>query len=471
MTSQGLLLLDHCDEQAVMLYESFMRAGFAGPALMLSEDVFLPDGVTSLYRLAVQDTGPAVFPGAVREADESTGDEVRAYRIAHAGWVPGQGRGFNQIEVPDYWEVSADSASGQVHDRNHLRARLFYARGVEGRIVSDVDWLDEGGTVRFTDHYDRAGLLCARTTFNEKGQRFCRSWFDERGRERLVENYVTGDSIVTRDGTTRLFRNRTDLAVALLKERGLEGRRVFYNSLSTPLFVSERLAAAPEGNVLFWQEGPRPDIPGNMQLILNGRSRTSRILVQNAQSYAKLRELGASDDYVRPCGFVYGFERQNAGGSQVLICTNSDRIEGLATLVAGLPQMTFHIAAITEMSSKLMAFGSRPNVRLHPVASKDVLARLFDGCDWYFDINRGSEIVSSVKRAFLHNQLIAGFADTLHRRRYVAPAHVCATADDLVALIGALSASNAKLEDHLALQRETALSEGVETYRRLCAGE
>lgn len=467
MSGEGVLLLDRYDEQAALLRASFAQAGFAGPAIVLSEDVALPADVSSIYRLAAQDAQPAPFPGAVREAGAPTAADVQRYRIAHAGWTPGTGRNFNQIEVPDFCEISADGARGQVRDRTHLRARIFYAREAEGRIVSDVDWLDEGGIVRFTDHYDLRGLLCARTTFNRKGQRFCRSWFDKRGRERIVENYVTGDIIATRDGTIRLFRNRTDFAVALLEERGLAGERIFYNSLSTPLFVGERLEGAPAGNVLFWQEGPRPDIPGNMQLILSGRSRTSRILVQNAQSYAKLRELGASDDYVRPCGFVYAFERANAGGSDVLICTNSDQIEGLATLVEGLPRMTFHIAALTEMSSKLMAFGVRPNVRLYPVASKGVLEGLFAACDWYLDINRGSEIVSAVKRAFLCNQLICGFADTLHRPRYVAPDHVCASADDLVALVAGLAASRDAIGDHLARQRAAAMAEEPAVYRRL----
>ncbi len=469
MSVEGVLLLDHNDEPAAMLLDSFRRAGFTGPAIVLSEDVYLPAGMSSLYRLACQDEGPAAFPGAVRGACAPDDDRQRRYRLAHAGWMPGAGRRFNQIEVPDYWEIAADGTSGTVHDRNRLRARLFYARGTEGRIVSDVDWLDEGATVRFTDHYDREGILRARTTFNGRGQRFCRSWFDDLGRERIVENYVTGDIVVTRNGATQLYRSRTDLAVAILRERGLEGRRFFYNSLSTPLFATERLAPAPEGNVLFWQERPRPDIPGNMQMILDGKSRTSLILVQNAESCAKLRALGASAAYVRPCGFVYGFRRRNAGGSDVLICTNSDQIEGLGEIVEGLPRMTFHIAALTEMSARLLAFGSRPNVRLYPVASKKTLAGLFDRCDWYLDINRGSEIVSSVKRAFLHDQLIVGFADTLHRPRYVAPAHVCRTAGDVAALVRDLAASQDALHDHLSQQRKAAMAEDADAFRSLIA--
>lgn len=154
--------------------------------------------------------------------------------------------------------------------------------------MSEVDWLHENGIVRCTDHYDNSGILYSRTVFNKKGERFCRSWFDEEGRERIVENYVTGDIRVNRNGKIALYKNRTELAVSLLKEIGADGRRIFYNSLSIPLFVTEKMEKPERGNVLFWQEGPRDDIPGNMQMILEGRSNTSEILVQNRESLKNL---------------------------------------------------------------------------------------------------------------------------------------------------------------------------------------
>ncbi|MBM6999958.1 accessory Sec system glycosylation chaperone GtfB [bacterium] len=469
-STDGVLLLDQYDEAADMLRDSFRRAGFTGPVVALCEDAVLPEDVWSVFRLAATDATDAAFPGAVREATGPDDSQARAYRLAHAGWTPGAGRRFNQIEAPDFWEIVADGVSGRVLDRGRLRARIFYARTEASRIVSDVDWLDEGGTVRFTDHYDLRGQLCARTTFNERGERFCRSWFDGQGRERVVENYVTRDVVVTRDGAIRRFDGRTDLAVAMLRELGVEGQRIFYNSLSTPLFVSERLQASPDGNVLFWQEAPRPDIPGNMRMILDGRSRTTSVLVQRADSCERLLSLGASADYVRPFGFAYGFVRENAASDDVLICTNSDRIEAVEEVVRGLPEMTFHVAAVTEMSSKLLALGAEPNVRLYPVASRDTLTRLFDLCDWYLDINHGGEIVDAVRRAFLHDQLILGFSTTLHRPRYVSPAHVLADAQSLVSLMRELRASQAELRRHLELQRKAAMTERPEAYRRLFAG-
>lgn len=454
-----------------MLKESFRMAGFSGPVLVLSEEAYLPDDVGSLYGMYCQEEEPCAFPGAVHSPREKSEAEIREYQLRHAGWRPGMSRYFNQIELPDYWEISADGMSARVYDRNHLRARIFYAKNGKSRIVSDADWLDENGTVRFTDHYDLHGLLYARTSFNEKGERFCCSWMDQEGRERVVENYVTGDILVTRNGTVSLFHNRTELAVQLIRELGYEGQRIFYNSLSTPLFVSERLSSSDADNVLFWQEGKRPDIPGNMQMILAGASHTNRILVQNQESFRKLCSLGASLDYVRPFGFVYPFDHAHRNRSEVLICTNSDQIAELEALVKGLPQMNFMIAAVTEMSSKLLSFGSCPNVRLYPAASSQILSQLFAECGWYFDINYGNEIVSAVKHAFLNEMLITGFRSTLHRPQYVAENLVAEDAEELIRTVKKLMQSEALQEESLQLQKQSAMSEPISAYQQLFRNE
>lgn len=460
--SKGVLLLDHYDELADQLKQSFRLSGFDGPVVVVSDAGFLPADVLSLFRWFCTDSDG----GAPGEAPE----QQRAYRLAHAGWQRGRPRFFNQIEVPDYWEISGNNGSGAIHDLNHLRGRIFYGGPSGRRLVSEVDWLNEKGVVRATDHYDRRGILYARTVFNRKGERFCRTWFDDAGRERVVENAVTRDILVTRRGKTELFKNRTALAAAMIRELGGEGQRIFYNSLSTPLFVTEQLACAEGGHVLFWQEGPRPDIPGNMQMILEGRANTSAIYVQHRDSWEQLIALGAPAEKVRPLGFVYPFERTNRRRCDVLICTNSDQIEQLETLVTRLPQMTFHIAAVTEMSSRLLAYGRYANVRLYPTVRKEVVDELFEKCDYYFDVNHGGEILSSVKRAFLNNQLILGLEGTLHRRRYTSEMNCFSDAAPLCRLAERLAADTTLFEQHLNAQREAAMSESAGAYRRLFAG-
>ena len=100
-------------------------------------------------------------------------------------------------------------------------------------------------------------------------------------------------------------------------------------------------------------------------------ARTAKIYVQHRASYDRLIELGASPDIVEPLGYVYSFIRENNHNPEVLICTNSDRVAHINEIAQQVPSMKFHIAAITEMSSKLMAAGANDNVFLFPTVTKN----------------------------------------------------------------------------------------------------
>lgn len=439
----AVLLLDNYGEESKMLHRSFREAGFTDPVIVIEDNGFFPEDVIPVYQY---------FCGDFQNSTK----------------VPGKARYFNQIQVPDYWEISGNNSGGSVHDLHRERGRIFYAEPKHKRLVRVVDWLDEKGTVRSSDHYNSYGALYARTFFNQDGKRFCKAYFDAEGRETVLENYVTHDIILNRDGRVYLYKNKVDFILKLLEELGATESRIFFNSLSTPLFVSERFSAKRQQDVLFWQEGERNDIPGNMQWILNGGAkRTKTIYVQKKDSYRKLIELGASKDVVKPLGFVYSYSRQNTYQNEALICTDSDRIEKCEELVKALPRMHFHIAAITEMSSRLMRMAQYENVRLYPGAQSKMIEELFDTCDYYLDINHGGEIVSAVKRAFLHNQLIIGFRQTLHNRAFIAAEHVFDEQEAMIAFLERIMDQKEIIDEQIGLQKKAAMSEETTAYTRL----
>lgn len=439
----AVLMLDNYGEESKMLHRSFREAGFTDPVIVIEDNGFFPEDVIPVYQY---------FCGDFQNSTK----------------VPGKARYFNQINVPDYWEISGNNSGGSVHDLHRERGRIFYAEPKHKRLVRVVDWLDEKGTVRSSDHYNSYGALYARTFFNQDGKRFCKAYFDAEGRETVLENYVTHDIILNRDGRVYLYKNKVDFILKLLEELGAMESRIFFNSLSTPLFVSERFSAKRQQDVLFWQEGERNDIPGNMQWILNGGAkRTKTIYVQKKDSYRKLIELGASKDVVKPLGFVYSYSRQNTYQNEALICTDSDRIEKCEELVKALPRMHFHIAAITEMSSRLMRMAQYENVRLYPGAQSKMIEELFDTCDYYLDINHGGEIVSAVKRAFLHNQLIIGFRQTLHNTAFIAAEHVFDEQEAMIAFLERIMDQKEIIDERIGLQKKAAMSEETTAYTRL----
>lgn len=440
-----VLLMDNFSKESRKLYHSFRMAEIGCPVVVLEEQGFLPVNVTSVY---------GYFLGDFRNAPGSLGKP----------------RYFNQIRVPAYWEISGNNRQGKVCDCGRERGRIFYAEPLHKRLVRVVDWMDEKGVVRSSDHYNRYGVLFARTTFNAKGQRFMRTYFSADGKEKVIENFVTGDIIVNDGEKVRFFKNKTELAIYVLGAMGLTQKRICYNTLSTSFFVSERLQNEERNNILFWQEPKREDIPGNMRGILDGKnSRTAAVMVQRKAAYDKLLALGANPDVLHPLGVIYEFQRNNAHGRDALICTNSDNLACCRTLIEALPELHFHIAAITEMSPKLLAVGEYQNVTLYPNAKASEFDRLFGRCDWYFDINHENEIVSAVRRAFLQNQLIFSFEETSHCRDYVAGAHVFVEADveRMIALVREILGNAALLEEHLELQRRSAQSETREAYRAI----
>lgn len=436
MLETPVVLLDNFDEDSQMLYQSMRSSGFSGPIITFSDDGYLPEDVMSIYTY---------------------------YCGKKEGGKP---RYFNQIDVPDYWEIKASNTGGQVFDLNHERGKIFFTSPLHKRLVKIVDWFDDTHVARVSDHYNKYGFLYARTIFNKKGQLVSRSYYDVSGNEKVVENFVTHDIILNQEDKVYIFKNKVEFAKHLFTELDVYPTRLFYNSLSNPFFVSESLEDLEHCDVLFWQEGYREDIPGNMQVILDGNSRrTSKIYVQKKEAYEKLISLGANSNLVKPLGYVYNFEKENGHSNNVLICTNSDHIEKLDELVNSLPNMKFHVCALTEMSQKLMSFEKYGNVRLYPGCKASEILDLFNTCDYFLDVNYENEIVDATKEAFLHNLLILGFNQTIHNRKYVLPSFVFDANDyqDMVKVIQDAS----HLDLNLERQRKMAMTQNVQDYRNI----
>ncbi|MCI8287454.1 MAG: accessory Sec system glycosylation chaperone GtfB [Lachnospiraceae bacterium] len=441
-----ILLFDYYSPESCLLHESFLQTGCDCIAVSLEENDFLPRNVFSVYDLLSREC--------------KIEDENR-----------GKPRFFNEIAVPDNWSIQAgDSISGKITCMQEEKGRIWYLQGGRKFLVEAVDWYDRKGNVRFRDHYNRYGENCARTVYNTKGQALCKTRFSESGKEMLTENIITGDMILYVDGGVKLFRSKLDLLVYWFGRRGLDRNRIIYNSLSTPFFISNRLEGTEKKDILFWQESVGTEIPGNMRMILNGASgRTERIMVQKRTAYEKLLELGADRKKLHKLGPIYRFQKKNGHEPEALICTNSERIEHCEELVRALPQVHFHIAAITTMSPRLMELENYENVTLYPGAEKEMQEALFQKCDYYFDINHGAEIISAVYQAFLHNQLIFAFQETAHNQEYVTEEQVYPVDafERMVSDIREALEDGKAMRRRLEKQRKHAMAESRKAYTDL----
>ena len=437
------LLFDSFSDESANLYASFKNSGIPVNAVSIEDEGFLPDEIASVYGFFLHD----------KDVSQT-----------------GKPKYFNQIEVPDYWQIEGNNSNGKVMDHGHERARIYYTKPEHKRLVKVVDWLDDKGTVRLCEHYDKYGNIYCRTIFNKSGQKAMRRFFTARGEERIVESFVTKDILVKYDGKDFIFKNKTELVKFYLKCTGLDKTSLYYNSLSYPFFASLGLDNNGFSDALFWNEPVGNEIPGNMKIILNKQAaRTNMVYVQRREAYEKLIKFGAPESMVKGLGYVYDFIRENGHRPEILICTNSDEVLHIDDFAKMVPDANFHIAAITEMSSKLHAVGANKNVFLYPNVKPASLDALFEKCDFYLDINRGNEIVDAVHRAFLNNMLIVGFEETMHNPYYTADTNTFPVNEfkDMAEALSVAITMPDLIDEALKMQRDAALSESADTYRDL----
>lgn len=435
-------LFDTYDQKSWDLHYSLIKSGYNNPTIAINDDGFLPDDVTSPFLF---------FTGF----DRAEGRPIY----------------FNEIEVPEYWEICANNNQGEIYDYNQKRGVIHFAHPSHQRYVKKVDWLDLAGVCRSSDHYNKYGCRYAQTVNDSEGKPMLTTYFNQANQEVLVENHVTGDLMLSDNNKTYFFKNRTELVIHYLQVSGFNLDRIFYNSLSIPFLISFYLGG--EGNdMLFWHESISNEVPGNMRLILeNKTSRQTQIVIQNREAYENLLPLLKEEEKkkVSFLGFQYPFKNNKTTSASVLILTNSDQIEGLKALVEGNPLIEFNIGALTEMSSTLLTYGNYNNVRLYPNISQDNVIKLFKECSIYLDINHGNEILSAVRAAFEHEMLIMAFDNTVHNRDYVSKEHIYSSQDTQKMIAKLLLCSDDTSQFHKALleQKSFANVETIERYQKI----
>ncbi len=130
-------------------------------------------------------------------------------------------------------------------------------------------------------------------------------------------------------------------------------------------------------------------------------------------------------------GYLYNYRSRNRYTKEIVILTNSDQLRNIKVLVETLPDFNFHIAAITEMSDKLMQLDQYANVHLYPSINIDRVNELYQLCDIYLDINEGNEILNAVEQAFDYELLILGYRQTAHHAKVTLSEHLFEHNDEI----------------------------------------
>lgn len=434
-------LFDNYSKETRDLHESLKKSGFQHPTIVIEPNGFLPDDVISPYMY---------FLNNKKDVE--------------------RGCFFNEVKVPDFWEILGDGSSATVKNYEKVQARINYSKETNNRIVESVEWLDDDSNIYQIDHYDKYGNVFAKTTVDKEGKYLISTYFDNNKDEKLVENHVTGDLILTLENEPMfIFHNRVEFVNFFLRYLEFDKSTIFYNTLANSFLVSH-YSTEPGKDLLFWQEPIGDEIPGNMALILNNENhRTKKIVVPNKDTYEKIKSLlpDHQKDKIVSLGYVYDFKRSNNSRKDAFIFTNSDQIEHLETLVQNLPEVTFRVAARTEMSPKLMSMVKYPNIVLYQNIDKERIDYIFETSDILLDINYYTEVMSSTRRAFENNMLVLGFSQTIHNDRYIAK-DLIFDKDDVMQMISTIQdilLNKELLENYLIKQQRQGNSLSVEEFR------
>ena len=422
-------IFDNYHFNSQLLHRSLKLAGYQHLTICLEDDGFLPDDVTSPYQFFAQNP--------IKQSDKPLF--------------------FNEVEVPTYWEITGTNDMGEIKNLGEVRGKIFYQSNFKSRIVNRVEWLDNKQRLRKTDFYNKKGFKFAEVIYDLTGKSIMKKYFDHLGKEIIYENYVTGDYVLNWKNETHFFKSQEAFVIYYLKQLNVDLDVIIFNSLAMPFIALYRMNTIGKG-ILVWQENSHGTIPGNMKLMFDkSLNRKYSIMIPNRDEYLTIRQgLGDKErDKVIRGGYLYSYRKQNQFTRNILTLTNSDQLLCIEELVKSNSEYLFHIAAITEMSNRLLNLMKYDNVRLYPVANEETIESLYQRCDIYLDNNKGNELLDAVGRAFENDMVIFATHDEAHNRMFTATENIVMGKDinNLTTMLQKMSNSKKTYLTRLQLQK------------------
>lgn len=389
-----LLLTDFDHAATKRLKASLVLAGLKFLHVNIHYDGFLSQGVSSPFEKEV--LGDTVkFDGPLR---------------------------YNQLKITEQTELrSLDAKTAELLAGDHCLARIKYAPLRFGRrVIQEVVWLDSSGNSKMGERYNQQGFKFADVLYQKNAQPSKEIYYRSNGTKVLTYNYLTGAILRHKtDGQDEAFENLTDYVInALPVTIGIENPRfshILINSLSTPLFVANRLAS--KLTTLYFQEKIQKEIPYNLQKILEGQSTVKRVFFEDMRAYERLDLLMLDEERVK-LGYLGALEtpaRANSFRKKLLTITRSDDLLFVEEFLnhPSLDEYQWTIAAPTNVSGKLRSFANKyPQMRVIEAIHEQDIAELFRNHDIYLNINKGLDYQASVEKAYVAGLLVLGTPTT-----------------------------------------------------------
>lgn len=345
-----------------------LRQGKNYPTIVIEDDGFLPSDVDSIYHFL--------------------GYNTCEYSPLH----------LNNLTLPLAYEVEREGADFFIMSNDMIVGRVILQGEPIERIVKEVWWLDSKGYPYKKDYYNQYGYCFKVETYVTDLGLVSTSYYSVSGEVLLDENHLVG-SILYKN---RLYLNKLSLYNKCLSELGYSKEPITFNHLGTPLEIV--LSSLESGHELIFQEEVSvKSIPENLQYVIHNSDKIS-ISVTNRSTYSILENMCK----VQFMMLLVPSKSELGSVNEVLITTQTDQLTSVEDFVEQLPDLEFHIAAPTQMSSKLFDLNKYSNVHLYPNISSENLDELFNKCGLFLDIAMSPTVFDANRRALENNLLRVG---------------------------------------------------------------
>ena len=365
-----VVLFAEYDSLAWDLHYSLIYNGTTDSVVCLNDDGFLNRDVRSIWSV--------LYP-------------------SESGYTPLH---VNNLQLPVEYEIEKVDGRFLIKSIDSVLGEVFFHGDSSERLVSSIEWFDGFGKTYKKDLYNKYGFLFRSDTFVD-GLGLVGSQFYSRGGEALASwNHQTNSVVV---GST-IYSSVFDFYVKSLELMGYAEEGIIFDNLGLPLEVIKRRNNGKE-NTLIFLEKFNGKLPENMNYIHSNPSLSISMYVVDVESYNSLSDKSMVGLYKLCLPPISDF----GSPTDALITTETDEIVNIELLVDSCKDTTFHIAAPTRMSEKLLSLGDRCNVKLYPVSSREEVKKLFVKCGVFLDIAMSGTVFGANRLALQSKCLRLGY--------------------------------------------------------------
>ena len=384
-----------------------LRQGKDYPTIVIEDDGFLPSDVTSIYHFL--------------------GYNTCDYNPLH----------LNDLTLPIAYEVEREGVDFFIMSNDMVVGKVILQGEPIERIVKEVWWLDSKGYPYKKDYYNQYGYCFKTETYVKDLGLVSTSYYSVSGEVLLDENHLVGSILYN----NQLYLNKLSLYNKCLAELGYSKEPITFNHLGTPLEII--LSSLENGHELIFQEEVFVNsIPDNLQYVIHNSDKIS-ISVTNRSTYSILENMCK----VQFMMLLVPSKSDLGSFKDVLITTQTDQLTSIEDFVEQLPELEFHIAAPTQMSSKLFDLNKYSNVHLYPNISNNNLDDLFNQCGVFLDIAMSPTVFDANRRA-LENSLLRVGLIGVSTGKYISDANLFSlrSLDSLIDYLREVTSTEDKLQ-------------------------